>query len=95
MNGSSGKSPHVCEKSADGEESRMKQGGNGLENGENVPILSGAILRSREILCKNKAQMCIRDRVGIQDAAVHSLSREIHGDLADFRHGGKGVRKVL
>ena len=33
--------------------------------------------------------------VGIQDAAVHSLSREIHGDLADFRHGGKGVRKVL
>lgn len=55
MKGSSGKSPHVCEKSADGEESRMKQGGNGLENGENVPILSGAILRSREILCKNKA----------------------------------------
>ena len=26
-----------------------------MENGENVPILSGAILRSREILCKNKA----------------------------------------
>ena len=57
MKRSSGKSPHVCEKSADGEESRMKQGGNGLENGKDVCALSGAILRSGEIPRKNKAPL--------------------------------------